>query len=165
MNNERLSAKMTAQTPNLMSSGGSAHDVLTAGDIQAVFMACEASPLITEYYWAKYELSPPDKFEFMLKPWMYNRLVNERHRKEAMSLDYLAKNHGSAVSAASDLAEGLCRYLTRHRVSKDTFGSYFKIHKSTFSRYYRAFVKGCADDLEAKLYKLERQLMEKTQNE
>lgn len=155
---------MTAQTQNLMSSGGCGYHVLNSGDLMAVLQSCDPKPLIIEFYLAKYEVRTPGRFEFMLKPWMYNRLVNERHRKEAISLDYLAKNHGSAVSAASDLAEGLCRYLTRHRVSKDTFGSYFKIHKSTFSRYYRAFVKGCADDLEAELYKLERQLMEKTQN-
>ncbi len=163
MNNERLSAKMTAQTPNLMSSGGSAHDVLTAGDIQAVFMSCEATPLIIEFYTAKYQIGA-NQFEFLLKPWMFNRIVNEQHRKEAIDLDYLAKNHGSHITAASELAEGLCKYLTRHKVSRDTFGSYFDMHKSTFSRKYRAFIKGCADDLEAELYQLERELVEKTQN-
>ncbi len=164
MNNERLSAKMTAQTPNLMSSGGSAHEVLTAGDIQAVFMSCDTTPLINEFYWAKYELSPPNRFEFLLKNWMFNRIVNEQHRKEAIDLDYLAKNHGSHISAASELAEGLCKYLTRHRVSKDTFGSYFDMHKTKFSRRYREFIKGCVDDLEAELHKLERQLVDRTQN-
>lgn len=202
MKTETLVSKMIPQTCNLMSSGGSAFEALTAGDIQGLLMSCNATPLIWSFFEAKHMINNNDTTKYLISHhkkeskdedgnvvkerwtdvkkiehghayndfynklvvWLYNRIINEQHRREAIKLDYIIKNHKSALNAAYELSEGLCGYLARHKISDDKYGTYFKIEKSKFSRYYRDFINDCACDLETQLNNLERQIKEKTNN-
>lgn len=165
MKSETLVSKMLPQTCNLMSSGGSAFEALTAGDIQGLLMSCDATPLIWSFFEAKHQIRSKAEFENKLTFWLYNRIINEQHRKEAIKLDYLIKNHQTALNAAYELSEGLCGYLARHKISDDKYGTYFNIEKSKFSRYYKGFINECVADLESQLNELEWQIDKYTQNE
>ena len=153
-------SKMLPKSVNYMSSGGSAFEALTCGDIQGLLMSCEATPLIWSFFEAKYQIRDRTDFENKLVFWTYNRL-QDKHK--GMPLSYIAKNHTNALNASYELAEGLAKYLARHKVKADKMGMYFEIEKSKFSRYYAPFIRECVADLEAQLGRLERQIKEKLQ--
>lgn len=154
--------KMILQTPNFMSSGGSSFEALTTGDIQAVMMSCDATPLIFSFFEAKHKIRERYEFEKMLVSWMYNRLQNKHN---GLNPNYVAKNHETILNASYELSEGLSKYLARHKIADDKLGSYFDIEKSKFSRYYAPFLRGCVSDLEFELGKLERQISDKLKDE
>ena len=156
-----LIRKLSCQTVDLMGSGGGGYGALSLGDLQAVLSTCDSSPLIESYLFAKEGLTDHIRLENMLVPWLLQRLHDKYN---GMNLNYIAKNHGDALNAAIELSEPLAKYLSRHRVSKDKFGTYFKIEKSKLSRYYAPFIRGCVCDLEAELNKLERQIKNKLRN-
>lgn len=162
MNPETAARKLVCKTVNLMSSGGGGHGVITPADLQAVFAAIEPKPLIKTLFEAQHQICEPVRLENMLVSWMFKRLMDKR---KGMNLKYIAKNHESVLNASYEFSEGLAKYLARHRVSKDDLSPYFNIEKSKFSRYYAPFIRECIADLEQELNILNRQIIERTQDD
>ena len=157
-----LLRKMTTQTPNLMSSGGGGFDALTTGDVQALLMSCDATPLVWAYFEAKHEITDRTHFERLLIPWVLKRLMS---KGEQLTLSYIAKNHGTTVEAAHELSEGLAKYLARHKIGSDHLSPYFEIEKSKFSRKYAPFIRECVSRMEYDLSLLERQIRERLEHD
>jgi len=164
MNSEKVASRMIEQTCNLMSSGGCAFEAIRAGDMQALYMCIEATPLTWSFFEAKYKIQPKEPFKEKLVYWMHNRLLNQRH----LNPEYIERHHVNAVFAAHDLSEGFAAYLARHKVKNEALSPWFKylkVGKHQFNRKYAPFLRECKADLEQELQKLEIMIHERTKND
>lgn len=163
MKPEKVVSKIIPTTCNLHSSGGCAFEALTAGDIQGLFMSCDATPLIWSLFEAKYQMTTVQPFEQKLVSWVYNRLQGA-HR--LIDLNYLAKRHATILEASQGIARGVASYLARHKVKDESKSPHFRpISKSVFDKKYKEFANDCIDELEHQLGRLEYQIKVKTENE
>ncbi len=160
----KLYNRFNVKTRDFEYQTGNSGFVISSADMQAVLSSCEASPLTFAHWEARYQLGDTQlalkKFEKLLKPFMYNRLIAS---KSSISPKTLVKYHVTIVNALDDVSDCVFRYLTRNKIKTHRIRAFMppNILADTFRRRYSKFMRRVIGELEQELDDLEYQIMKK----